>query len=224
MKELSIFVDESGDVGKYQPHSPYYIVTMVFHDQEQDITSLLNTLNEQLSYLGFDNMVIHTEPLIRKEEAYANLSPNERRAIFSKLFFFCTKAPIQYRTFLYEKKEFKDDFQLEVRMAKDISAFIRDNIGFFQNFSNVLLYYDGGQKIITRIMNSVLASELSGYEPRKALPKDYRLAQVADLICTIKLIKKKIETNSMSRSEELIFHSKREFYKDFVKKLEKKEI
>ena len=39
MHELSIFVDESGDFGKYAKHSPYYAVTMVFHDQDADIWS-----------------------------------------------------------------------------------------------------------------------------------------------------------------------------------------
>lgn len=34
MKELSVFIDESGDFGAYEPHSPYYIITMVFHDQD----------------------------------------------------------------------------------------------------------------------------------------------------------------------------------------------
>ncbi len=38
MKELSIFVDESGDFGEYNHHSPYYIITMVFHNQNDDIT------------------------------------------------------------------------------------------------------------------------------------------------------------------------------------------
>ncbi|MBQ7614588.1 MAG: DUF3800 domain-containing protein [Butyrivibrio sp.] len=28
MKEISIFIDESGDFGKLNPNSPYYIVTM----------------------------------------------------------------------------------------------------------------------------------------------------------------------------------------------------
>ena len=27
MKELSIFIDESGDWGEYEKHSPFYIVT-----------------------------------------------------------------------------------------------------------------------------------------------------------------------------------------------------
>ena len=32
MKELSIFVDESGDFGEYDHHSPFYIISMVLHD------------------------------------------------------------------------------------------------------------------------------------------------------------------------------------------------
>ena len=39
MKELSVFVDESGDFGEYSFHAPFYIVTMVFHNQEIEIES-----------------------------------------------------------------------------------------------------------------------------------------------------------------------------------------
>ena len=42
MSELSIFVDESGDFGEYAKHSPYYIVTMVLHDQVKDISTDIN--------------------------------------------------------------------------------------------------------------------------------------------------------------------------------------
>ena len=37
MIELSCFVDESGDFGKYEKHSPYYLLTMVFHEQDKTI-------------------------------------------------------------------------------------------------------------------------------------------------------------------------------------------
>ena len=30
MRELSVFIDESGDFGSYEPHCPFYIITMVF--------------------------------------------------------------------------------------------------------------------------------------------------------------------------------------------------
>ena len=66
-KNLSVFIDESGDVGVYQPHSPYYIVTLVFHNQEEDMTASINLLNKQLANIGCGDMAIHTEPLVRRE-------------------------------------------------------------------------------------------------------------------------------------------------------------
>ena len=44
---------------------------------------------------GYDtDFAIHTEPLIRREEIFQNKSPNERRALFSKLFYFVMKSDI----------------------------------------------------------------------------------------------------------------------------------
>ena len=37
MRELSIFVDESGDFGPYKLHSPFYIVTLMFFASERDL-------------------------------------------------------------------------------------------------------------------------------------------------------------------------------------------
>lgn len=37
MKELSIFVDESGHFDMTSKTSPYYLVSFVFHDQSLDI-------------------------------------------------------------------------------------------------------------------------------------------------------------------------------------------
>ena len=42
MKELSVFIDESGDFGEYSYHAPFYIVTMVFHNQKVDINVKVN--------------------------------------------------------------------------------------------------------------------------------------------------------------------------------------
>ena len=67
MKELSVFVDESGDFGEYEKHAPYYIITMVLHDQSVDISEQIWKLNETLKNMGYGNeQAIHTEPLISK--------------------------------------------------------------------------------------------------------------------------------------------------------------
>lgn len=109
-------------------------------------------------------------------------------------------------------------------MARDISQFIRENLGFFQSFKNVNLYYDNGQHELNRILNTVLATELASYNIRKVIPSEYRLFQVADLICTLELLKIKIISGkNLTRSEELIFHTKRDLKKDFLRGISKKE-
>ena len=49
MKELSVFVDESGSFGPYQTHSPYYIVTLLLHDQSKDITDDISLFTRKLT-------------------------------------------------------------------------------------------------------------------------------------------------------------------------------
>ena len=222
MKELSIFVDESGDFGEYSTHSPYYIVTMVLHDQSKDISSEIIKLNNELTNLGYKDHVVHTEPLIRREEDYQNLSPNERRSIFTKLYYFTTKCVIQYKSFIFQKREFENTFKLEGRMAREISLFIKENLTYFQKFEQVILYYDNGQHELNRILNTVLATELTDYDVRKVLPCNYKLFQAADLICTLELLRLKAETGNLTRSEILIFHSKRDLKKDFLRGIQKK--
>ena len=223
MKELSIFVDESGDFGEYSKHSPYYIIAMVFHNQDYSISEDITKLDYELSVLGLKNATIHTEPLIRKEEMFCNMSPNERRAIFTKLYFFMQKINFKFKTFHFYKKEYDNPLKLEARMAKEISGFIRKHLDYFQSFDVVRLYYDNGQYQITRILNTVLATELSDYDSKKVLPKDYKLLQVADMLCTIRLVSLKADNKEWSNSERIIFHSISDFKKDFVKRIKAKE-
>ena len=54
MNELSIFVDESGDFGSYEPHAPFYLFTLVFHDQSNSIENQISHLEHGLADVGFD--------------------------------------------------------------------------------------------------------------------------------------------------------------------------
>jgi len=224
MKELSIFVDESGDFGAFEQHAPYYIITMVFHNQSNDISPNISILNNALKQIGYGGeQAVHTEPLIRREPPYQYFQPNERRAIFSKLYYFTLNCDIKYKSFVFRKAEYENSFKLEARMARDLSRFIKENLEYFQSFERVILYYDNGQHELNRILNTVLATQLADYDVRKVIPNEYRLFQVADLICTLELLKAKIEHGKLSNSEERIFHSKRDLKKDFLKGICKKE-
>ena len=87
----------------------------------------------------------------------------------------------------------------------------------------MILYYDNGQHELNRILNTVLATQLAEYDVRKVIPNEYRLFQVADLICTLELLRVKVECGKLSNSEERIFHSARDLKKDFLKGIHKKE-
>ena len=161
--------------------------------------------------------------MIRREKPYQYFQPNERRAIFSKLYYFTLNSNIKYKSFIFHKSEYKNKFKLEARIAKELSQFIRDNLSFFQEYEKVILYYDNGQHELNRILNTVLATQLNNYDVRRVIPSDYRLFQVADLICTLELLRIKTESRKLSNSEERIFHSKRELKRDFLKGISKKE-
>ena len=224
MKELSIFVDESGDFGEYSKHSPYYVLSMVFHDQSIDISKQLNNLNNRLLNMEYDIHAIHTEPLIRSEENYFGISANDRRSILFELYYFAIKCDISFVEFINEKIKYTKEMELEAKISKDIAECLTKNEEYFKKFNKIIIYYDNGQKNITRILNSVFAIQNIDYEVRKVLPSNYRLFQVADLICTLSLINKKIVDKNLSKSEMLIFHSKNDFKKDFLKRLWKKRL
>ena len=49
-KILSVFVDESGDFGKYNSASPYYYVGMVLHNQDIDISKNIYALEKESTF------------------------------------------------------------------------------------------------------------------------------------------------------------------------------
>ncbi len=54
-------------------------------------------------------------------------------------------------------------------------------------------------------------------------PYKYKLLQVADMICTLRLLEIKAENNELTRSELCVFHSVRDLKKEFIKKIKEKE-
>lgn len=223
MKELSVFIDESGDFGEYDYHSPFYIITMVFHDQSEDIQPAISKLNRELSYLSLDDLCIHTGPIIRKEEIYINISVPERRRIFNKMVAFFRQINIKYKCFYIEKKHIEDVVEATGKLSKQISGFIRDHYEEFLSFDDVKIYYDNGQVEVSKILSSVFNALLPNPIFRKVMPKDYKLFQAADLLCSLELVRLKLENNLLSKSELNFFGNVRDLKKNYLKPFCKKE-
>lgn len=223
MKELSIFIDESGDFGEYSHHSPFYIITMVFHNQQDDIQLAVSKLNQELSYLNLDSLCIHTGPIIRKEEIYVHMPIDERRRIFNKIVAFIRQIDIRYKCFYIEKKHISDVVEATGKLSKQISQFVRKHYEDFLSFDDVKIYYDNGQIEVSKMLSSVFNALLPNPIFRKVMPSKYKLFQAADLLCTLELVKLKLEHNIFSKSEKTFFGNIRDLKKNYLKPLSKKE-
>ena len=224
MKELSIFIDESGDFGEYNRISPYYIVTMVFHDQENDITSSLVSLEQELMYLGYPHHCLHAGPIIRMEAEFKNEDIVIRRKLLMKLMGFIRKIKIRHKSFYIEKRRTEDITDATGKLSKQIGQWIKNNYEILLTYDTVKIYYDNGQVELSRILASVFNVLLPSVETKKVVPSDYRLFQVADFICTMKLTELKIGNHTMSVQEQRFFGGEDGVTKKYLKDLRKYEL
>lgn len=223
MKELSVFIDESGDFGAYAHHSPYYIITMVFHDQSFPINEAVLRLEQELKLLGLENHCVHTGPIIRKEEDYVYMDIKERRRILNKILAFYRQVNIRYKCFHIEKKHIENAVEASGKLSKSISGFIREKYPDFLQYDTVKIYYDNGQTEVSKILASVFNALLDNVEFRKVVPSEYKLFQVADLLCTMDLVRLKLENSALSASELKFFGNQRDLKKNYLKEIQKKE-
>ncbi len=221
-KCLSVFIDESGDFGPYESHAPYYLVSMVLHDQSVDIRENISSFEAHLANLGYQHHhAVHTGPLIRRESVYKDILVEDRRKLYSALFNFTRKLDIKYACAIVKKSECQDVITLTSRLSKEIAAILRDNADYMNSFDRIIVYYDNGQIELTKILTSVISTLYTHVEYRKVRPVDYKLFQVADLICTTELLEEK---TSFSRSELEFFNNKRDFRKNYLKSIRKKHL
>ena len=118
MKELSIFIDESGDFGEYDYHSPYYIIAIVMHSQNIDISNDLSHLENELTQLGFPRHCVHAGPIIRQEAEYR---------LFQVADLVCTLKLIELKMSAHqlsksEKKFFIDERTLKKNYLKPLAT------------------------------------------------------------------------------------------------------
>ena len=224
MKELSIFIDESGDFGEITERPAYYLVTLLFHDQKNEIASNVKRLEDSTMNSGFDFEYIHTGPVIRREDVFSGLSIDERRKLLFKMLNFIVSSPIAYEMAVVNRKEAPDKISLSGRLGREISNVIVIHKAFFDGFDKIIVYYDNGQIELGAILNTVFSIHFSNVEFRKAEPQKYRLLQAADFICSMELLKIKKNENRLSKSEKQFFYKPQELKKTFFKAIDKKQL
>lgn len=224
MKVLSIFIDESGDFGELQGSNPYYLVSLVFHNQEADISSNIIKYERSISVAGYHFDYLHSGPLVRREQIFENYSLDDRRKLIYKILNFFLQLDIKHTTVVVNRKENPDKISLSGKIAKELKIVLEKNRDYFASFDKVIVYYDNGQNELSSILNAVFSFWFSNVEFRKAEQKKYRLLQIADFICYFELLRLKMSEKKLSTTEEKFFYRPQELKKTFLKAIDKKKL
>ena len=211
-KELSIFVDESGDRGG---KARYYPLVLVFHDQADSIAEAVTGYEAKLARADLPNIPFHSEPLMNGHKDYEFLDIEQRKVMLA-----------YFSSFVYRRSQFEDPARLMERMGRDISSAMIEHLGFLQSFDDVKVYYDNGQDIVKQALDRSVGKVLSTgvVRRRKTSMTDYRLEQVADYLCTIELALVKYEAKENGETYNKFFGGIGSFKRNWLKQARGKQI
>ena len=140
---------------------------------------------------------------------------------------FYRKAELSYHCFTVDKKFVSSESQIVDRLKTDIKAFLEGLRLSSENSQPLKVYYDCGQTPITNMLKEAMTSVYGNdWEfAQDVKPIKYKLFQVADLICTTTLIEQKIINGlQMTKSEDKFFGGFRNFKRNVLKLIKRKEI
>ena len=226
-RTLSIFVDESGILNESEQISRYYVLTLLLHDQDFKIDKLVRELDRSLDSVGIANLCFHAGPIIRANESFEFMNWDLRRKIFSRMMSFARKVDFRYHCLTIDK-HFTDGLdKMTSKLNEQLTAFVDGQTGVLRGFDDVKIYYDCGQKQITNMLHRFFESRkdipvrfAQAVEPRK-----YKLFQLADLACTIKLLELKLKTEGrLAPCERRFFGGEKKFIHDILRRMKAKEI
>ncbi len=201
------------------------MVSMVFHDQRVDISKDISILDRHILELGFPPHAVHMGPLIRRESIYTRYSnENSRSKLLDAMYHFARKLDIHYICPYVDKSKCSDFITLNSMLSRAISNKLHENMEYLNSFDKIIIYYDNGQHELNKIITSVFSTLFSNVEFRRVQPSDYKLFQVADLICTWELLALKAQNGYFTESEKVFFDTPSKFMKNRYKLIAKKKL
>lgn len=82
MRELSVFVDESGGDGLSDRH---YLLTVVMHEQSESIADSIEAYEGALRAKGLPDIPFHASPLMNGKGQYSGLDLRTRKMLLVNL-------------------------------------------------------------------------------------------------------------------------------------------
>jgi len=226
-KKLSVFVDESGKFQYPDAISRFYIVSLVLHDQSVEIGDLVRKLDVDWVRMGYEDFCFHAGPLIRKEKGYMYMPREERAAIFSRMLLFARQMEFRFRCLVVDKEFVTSSRQIIERLQRQLNEFLDSSRELLFGVDEVKVYYDCGQAPVTKLLQDTFMAHLGTRITfaQGVKPENYKLFQLADLVCTAKLAQLKISQGVPLTVDEFKFYGgPRRFMRNVWKQFAAKEM
>lgn len=223
LRLLSCFADEAG---QQDMRAGYYMLTLVFHDQTDNIAPLLDAYASRLTLEGLPDIPYHGVDLIHGHERYESESVETRKRLLVAFSMLVRTLPIAYKTFTFDAGEVPGKDALQARMRRDVVNFIFEHLEWFHGYDHVPLYYDGGHGVVSTALRGAfdyaLARSVVVYKDVSHEAK--RLAQAADYLCSIELAEIRYRQGKVSASYERFYGNPRNFKQNYLKQARRKRI
>ncbi len=159
VRELSVFVDESGNLGD---DAKYYLLALVPHDQSKDALEHIGRYESTLAQRELRDIPLHMNPLVRANEDYKAMTAQKRKRLLTCFSSFAWKCPSSYEVLSYRKSHFKSDEGPFSKMKRDLILLLFDKPETLQAYDIVKIYYDDGQGMVTDALHAAFE-----YAPNK---------------------------------------------------------
>jgi hypothetical protein len=206
--DIHVFADESGEFSIDAKRSPFFLLTLVFHDPADDMEANYISLSEALNRKGYEDIPVHAGPLIYRYDEFRKFSKKERKEIFDIFFAFLCASPIKCHTVTIETKsiEAKSDFKAQI--TQQLSAFLDENMAAFFPYERLILHYDSfGKGSYGQTVATAFKSVFGKVKTKIVSPADSRLFQAADMLCSLEFLALKMERNMLTKRDVEFFSS-----------------
>lgn len=208
MTRLNFFIDETGEFGFDKRSAKLYGISLVFHEQKNNIRQDVIKLENNLKTLGFTGMV-HMGDLVTGHGDFEGMSIARRRKIYQALYRFSIKIEARYCTIIIDKHNFRNNKSLSQAINTEFRNLIEENLAYFLSFDRIKIYYDGGQKPLNKIIANTFLKFNNTIQESNFNHIEKKLFQVADMLTYVdKIIYKYNKRTKLTKTEQSFFSKK----------------
>lgn len=134
--------------------------------------------------------------------------------MFKLLFDFARRVDFKYHCLYVDKKYISSALHIVSNLQVELASFLTSHTAQSHSFDKIKVYYDCGQSPVTNLLYKTFTADVGDTVEfaRDVRPQNYKLFQVADLICTTALIERRLLNGErMTESEYAFFGGPRQF-------------